>query len=544
MLMNGRMKKRADKISLSFLLAVTAVHFAFLFIFAIIPYLPKIAFADSSVEFLISTADGTHWQLSLEGETMDEFTGEFINPTTTNVASVKFYESIQDILAEREESDYNLSFALPEIACEAVGESEVVYTKQEGAGLWIKPNYSPMFDESATVIVQYKKADSGKFETYEFYVERDGGFTFGTSVGVGDYLVRLVVIERLNYDGKTYTVPRYAQAVECSVVSADIEAPSVAEIRVEYGTRLGNVQNAIYSEDGVWTLSAEQDDGLTANSLLEVKEGGYKIKFDYTSNNKNYNPVLGVPLDVTVYARTLRVYLDNASSFMGEPLVTDFNYTVATPLLDGDTIEDLGIEIYVHEFDNQVAGRYFILARFANANYIPDCRNMHNTLAYGGTYIVYAAKLTATAEDGNGFIAYFENGVEDLSFRVTSEALLQDAEGGYVQLARYRLIFENQYGERVFYNGDFVLTFVDNSRLGATHICLVTADGQAHAKSKITERISAGANVDIIEFYAFYTKGLSGIEIANIVLASVCCALAVVFVALIVVCKLRRRTFR
>ena len=122
--------------------------------------------------------------------------------------------------------------------------------------------------------------------------------------------------------------------------------------------------------------------------MLGVKDGVYSLKFDYIPNNKNYKVVEGVEIDVTVTPRALRIYIENAYSVVGEPLAENIGYEVTTELIGDDSVEDLGVEIYVVGTDGSVAGQYSILARFSNVNYVPDCKNYGNPLIIGGVYTV------------------------------------------------------------------------------------------------------------------------------------------------------------
>ncbi len=515
------------------LLSILPAAAAILIIAAVFCHIPlKTAYAaDSGARFFISTTDGESWELFCGEESIATATGAFFDYGNSNAVSVKFERAIKDKLAGAEE--YALGFMLPDIFAETVGGTEIEYS-ETGGSLVVKPRYECVISTDVNRTLQYR-AEDGEFETYPFSTEREGGLTFGQSVDTGDYEVRFALYEIFVFDGVRYDVPRYSAPIGCTVVQAEPAVPEPGTVRAEYGTAVEDIPQAFYDYSGEWTLSEEQDiPELAAGARLAVKEGGYLVRFDYAPHNKNYKSALGVAVRVEITPRTLRVYINDDFSLVGEPVKARFSYEIATPLVDGDTEESLGIELYVENIDVNKPDKYVIKARFENANYLPQCLNYDNIFAEGGTYTVYATRLSATAYDGSEFEIYISNGIRNMTLRI--EKYEREAQpDGYKFVSGYEFIFENEDGERVFPNTEYAV-LIKRLSVYATHYALVFASGQTGRMAQTSSELiqttgDMRALALFIEEVAPACK--SPFETAAYALAGLCGALAVVLAALI-----------
>ena len=230
----------------------------------------------------------------------------------------------------------------------------------------------------------------------------------------------------------------------------------------------------------------------------------------------------------------MRVYINDDFSLVGEPVKARFSYEIATPLVDGDTEESLGIELYVENIDVNKPDKYVIKARFENANYLPQCLNYDNIFAEGGTYTVYATRLSATAYDGSEFEIYISNGIRNMTLRI--EKYEREAQpDGYKFVSGYEFIFENEDGERVFPNTEYAV-LIKRLSVYATHYALVFASGQTGRMAQTSSELiqttgDMRALALFIEEVAPACK--SPFETAAYALAGLCGALAVVLAALI-----------
>lgn len=534
-------------------LAILTVAAALLVIVALVCHIPRgvASAADDVAEFVISTSDGRNWTLSQDSEQISSFEGPFFDYATTNAASARFEARIKQELASQGKSEYSLKFELPAISAEAVGDTTFEYSAQEG-GVVIRGIYNNIISLNERKVLQYRRV-GGEYAVFTQASANGKEYTFGRLADVGEYDVRFVAYEEFEYDGVWYSVERYSEAIRCEIIPTLPELPDFGVVSVEYGTKAEDIKNAFYDFSGVWTLSAEQDiPNLSADSRLDVKDGEYTVKFDYAPNSDNYRSVAGVQVSVSVYPRTLRIYIDDAHSLAGEPLATNLTYTIATPLAEGDVEADLGARLYIDGIDKDVPGRYEIKARFDNGNYTPYCLNKTDVFINGGLYIVYATRLTGMAADGSEFEAYLESGFDEDIALLRVELVKNAAQiSGYEYVAGYRFMFEDSGGNRVSPGGDYVIYIKSLSEKceKSTHFAVINADGIVGKPTPLGEAefISAPSDLDVLAFYveceAVAPNGTSAYLIASYVLIALICVLAVTLVILIVVYKKGRRYF-
>ncbi len=496
--------------------------------------------------FIISTDDGQNWTLSLDGETVAVFSGKFSDPPFSDVASVVFESKIKGILAERGQDDYFLSFVLPSIDKEVVGSTSFEYTLQSGGGFTVKGIYEPVISSDVTQQLQYAVAD-GEFETYNDSAETDGGLTFGANVDTGRYSVRVAVFERFVFDGKMYRAARYSSSVECTVVKAVPQTPTVDDVSIVYGTAASEIAGRINLADGSLRLSVNQSNPLFSdeNALPDVNEDGYVVNFDYLPYNQNYEILRDVGVKVKVEPLALRIYIGDSFSVVGEPIDADVPYEIVTPMVGSDTAEDLGVKLYVDGADKDRAGTYMILATFENGNYTPDCRNLGNAFLFGGIHTVYQTRLSAVAPDGVEFAVYIAEGFEDLNFSVSFAdgeitEYITVANQDYKVLSAYALIFENADGERVILENGFLLTV--SGFKDATHIC--TEGGAVETDESGTPFKTRASVVYLCVKADNVLSETSAVVRASIALIALSCVLGVVFIILTVAYSTRRRYFR
>ncbi len=520
-----------------FALSILTAAAAILIIAAVFCYIPfKTAYAaDGGLRFLISTSDGESWELFLGEESIATASGAFFDYGNSNAVSVKFESAIKRKLEEQGHTDYALSFALPNIFAEAAGDTEADYSETSG-GILIKARYESVISSDIYKTLQYRT--EGEFETYPFSAEQDGGLTFGQAIDAGGYRVRFALYEVFVFDGVRYSVPRYSGEIGCTVLAAEPEIPELGIVKVEYGTAAEDIAQALYDYSGEWTLSAEQNlPELAADrrARLEVKDGGYLLAFDYAPRNKNYKTAYGIIVNVEITPRILRVYISDDFSLVGEPVKTDFKYEISTPLAEGETEESLGIELYVENIDINAPGKYVIKARFENDNYLPQCLNYDNVFLEGGRYTIYATRLSAAAHDGSQFEVYIQSGIRNLTLRI-DEYVGGAAIDGYVLVAGYEFIFENEDGERAFPETEYVV-IVKRLNVSATLCAAIYGEGQI---GNLSETVYGAVEVrSDMRALAFFTEdaasfGKSAYETTAYVLAGLCAALAVSLAALTV----------
>ncbi len=498
--------------------------------------------AQQKPSFTIATEDGSIWRLLKDSEEISRFEGVFFDPTSEDAASVVFKRAIDSVMSEADTDGYNLQFDLPAIGYSQQGSTAFSYSDSNSSFV-LKGVYTPVISTSVHEALQYKK-DGGDFVNYNLAEQRDGGLAFGQLVDVGEYQVRFVVYEIFTFDRVNYSVPRYSFSTACQITQATPQAPDIEEIEVEYGTKAGDMALALPSDGCRWSLSDGQtDDAITgADVRPHVKERAYTVLFDYTPTNPNYRTLKGVAVDVKVCPKTIRVKIADAYSLVGEDMVDIAHYEIATPLVQGDSEDGLGISIVCNGFDKLTAGSYIITASFTNNDYVPQSVNYSNPFLNGGRYAVYATRNQVTAPDGTVFYVLLADGFRDVTVSVNMYA--EQSADNLQFVAAYEFVFE-RFSQRVYPEDGFAVEW-DDDMIVASHVAFVHKDGSVSALSVLRD-VGVGVDKDVIAL-AFFSdvtspSGDSAKETACIVLASLCGVLGAALVVLATVYIKRRRYF-
>lgn len=498
--------------------------------------------AQQKPSFTIATEDGSIWRLLKDSEEISRFEGVFFDPTSEDAASVVFKRAIDSVMSEADTDGYNLKFDLPAIGYSQQGSTVFSYSDSKSSFV-LKGVYTPVISTSVHEALQYKK-DGGDFVTYTLAEQLDGGLAFGQLVDVGEYQVRFVVYEIFTFDRVNYSVPRYSFSTACHITQATPQAPDIEEIEVEYGTTAGDMALALPSDGCIWSLSDGQtEDVITgADVRPHVRERAYTVLFDYTPTNPNYKTLKGVEVDVKVCPKTIRVKIADAYSLVGEDMVDIAHYEIATPLVQGDSEDGLGISLACNGFDKLTAGSYIITASFTNNDYVPQSVNYSNPFLNGGRYAVYATRNQVTAPDGTVFYVLLADGFRDVTVSVNMYA--EQSADNLQFVAAYEFVFE-RFSQRVYPEEGFAVEW-DDDMIVASHFAFVHKDGSVSAPSVLRDA-GVGVDKDVIAL-AFFSdvtpsSGDSAKETACIVLASLCGVFGAALVVLATVYIKRRRYF-
>lgn len=543
--------KRRGRLYLNMLLIATAILLVGVIAYAVFcigeNYLAtRTARAENALDFEIGYDDG-EWMLSSNGAELERFAGEFFgHPQEQNLASVIFKQRIDQQLQSSGATDYSLTFDLPDIFCTTVGPSAFDYTELAGSFALIA-DYAPIISEGEAVkeSLQYRKSDS-EFENYIYGDRLSGGLAFGRNVDVGEYLVRFVVTEEFTFDKKPYNVERHSQEVSCTVRTAVPVAPERDALKIEYGTKTADIADRLPKEKGSWSLSQQQTENadLSPDGILHVREEGYILKFDYIPNNKNYQSLAGLDVNVEITPRQLSVAVGDAFSLVGEPIAEGLGYRVLSPLIGGDREEDLNIVLLTDGVDVSVAGEYVVKAEIRNPDYVARSMNEHSQFIDGGRYIVYATSCNVVAPDGVVFEVLLGTGFIDLNLRVelVSVVLLGEGfAGNPIGSHGYEFIFENNVGERVYPSETFTVTWQEGALDGAVYAVIGTSKGVARETLK-GRYLTVSGDTQIIAFYGeTASESADALKIACIVMGALCSALSVALVALTIVYVVQRR---
>ena len=523
-----------------------AALLALVFVIVIFPI--GVAKAVETLQFEITTDNGVDWSLSLGGEQIKTFAGDFLNPQTQNTASVVFKREIDARLEQSGANQYKLKFKLPSISCETIGNAAFDYTNNSSSGVVFKGIYQSVISTDVREALEYKSADGGTFKNYPLAESLNGGLSFGRGVDVGSYTVRFVVYEIFTFDGKQYEAARYGSDSLCTINKAKPQAPVIETVSVEYGTKAVDIASVLPSDGCRWALSENQSsDKIYPDARLHVREEAYDINFDYIPNDKNYETLKNVSVKVKIAPKTLRITIGDAYSLVGEPQAEFSRYEINTPLLDGDRLEDLGVTLVCEGFDANTAGTYLITARFANADYTPYCLNYTNALLNGGRYMVYAVRKTVLASDGTRFTVSLGEGFRNAYLEITA---IDDnrLESGYNLLATYEFIFTDAAGNRIYPDEGFNVTFEGGGTEGASHAATTLNSGAKNGLIKIENgEIFAPRNTVVISFFAKVEEvGHSDAKliVACKALGGVCCALLAALTITVAVYISRRRYFK
>lgn len=541
--------KTAMRILNKICIAAAILTAAFILAYAVLA--PRgFASAQDDAAFVIATSDGRNWTLSENGETIATALGDFFDPMDKNAVSAKFLGEIK----ARTQQIYTLRFELPPIASAVEGDTSFDYTQTKKGGVLIKGVYSAVISTDITSALQYRKP-GGDYEVYPDAYARGDGLVFGQNADIGEYEVRYVIFENFDLDGRVYSAARYSSEIDCTVKRAAVAAPQVPVVEAEYGISAQEISWRIQDATGSWTLSQNQSlPSLTGETLLDASDEAYIVKFDYTPFNENYAPVVGVDVRVKIAPKNLRIYIYDAFALVGEPL-ENLSFEIYEQLAGDDKIADLGVELFVENGELDTAGEYTISARFSNKNYNPEPLNKNgNMFIEGGKLTLYATKFAVTASDGMQFELFATAGY--LNIRARVELLTEEEDirsfcdfimngDTYTLLSAYRFVFEDALGDRVYPDGDYVVTFISVPN-GAMY-----AAPESFLKEEIAEVAQGGSmtikkTCDKMAFYKLRDRQLppavtGRIDRACYALIGLTCACAVVFVVLAGVYFARRR---
>lgn len=453
---------------------------AFIALFAVAIFVQApVANAQDKPRFVVKTQDGQSWELYLDGAKLDYAcaSGSFIDIVNPDKAySIVLYKAIKKelvargIIGEDIESNlneyYDIEFHLPPLAEPTLDKESARYSVS--SGITVTCEHAAAVNETSSRL-QYKAADG---EYKDLYAQSTGANKLlFAGADVGEYDVRYVVTETVNFDGKTHIVTRYSPSKHCAVTKATLDKPSFDGLSVVYGESVGQIAGRLkalvtdekmISDGGHFVPSGAQTDaafvgvGDVAAVMPSARDTSYTVFFDYVSKSGNYINVTDIPVQVTVQKREVYVYISDAFSLVGEDLVplesVEF-YVDATKLADGDKISDLGISLYYSDDVNKdvASNSYRIYAACSNTNYTVVSRNRHSVFVDGGRYVVYPKEVEITADDGRKFVVSSDEGFANFK---TAKVEIVATEGvkaydGARAIAAYKVVLTDNYGNVV-----------------------------------------------------------------------------------------------
>lgn len=505
--------------------------------------------------FVIATANGVDWTLSLNGENVDgaECSGRFTD--TSNSVAKRMYESIKQSLRNMgldvpAEGDFvvaeycDIAFELPSISSQ-VDANEAAYGSD---GVFFKQDINDVIS-TPRVYFEYRKKGDEQWKETQAYVLL-GGYRFGRGVDVGEYEVRIVATETFlfeeNEDGEQiqYTAKRCGQVVDCRITKADLILSKAAYKEITYGASVADVANSLRLSDfcdmqldGRFVLSDTQTDEnlLSAtdknSAYLGVKEGGHVVYFDFIPSSENYNMLKNAKVQIEVNPRSLYVRIRDAYSLVGEELSTP-DYQIVSPLVDGDGIESLGVRIE-NDADKDVASMtYKTLVRFSNPNYVADCHSYESQFANYGRYFVYAKQIEVVADDGQKFYVFYGGGLVDVSIKVVRTEIENTYDKPLVCAYKFDFIDEN--GEVATPDG-FTVSW--QSVQGGIEYVAVYGGEIANINVK---SVTLSKDNNVLCFFEG-ERAVDALNGANVALIAICGALLCVLIAMCVAYKKQRR---
>lgn len=505
--------------------------------------------------FVIATAKGVDWTLSLNGENVDgaECSGRFTD--TSNSVAKRMYESIKQSLRNMGldvplEGDFvvaeycDIAFELPSISSQ-VDANEAAYGSD---GVFFKQDINDVIS-TPRVYFEYRKKGDEQWKETQAYVLL-GGYRFGRGVDVGEYEVRIVATETFlfeaNEDGEQiqYTAKRCGQVVDCRITKADLILSKAAYKEITYGASVADVANSLRLSDfcdmqldGRFVLSDTQTDEnlLSAtdknSAYLGVKEGGHVVYFDFIPSSENYNILKNAKVQIEVNPRSLYVRIRDAYSLVGEELSIP-EYQIVSPLVDGDGSESLGVRIE-NDADKDVASMtYKTLVRFSNPNYVADCHSYESQFANYGRYFVYAKQIEVVADDGQKFYVFYGGGLVDVSIKVVRTEIENTYDKPLVCAYKFDFIDEN--GEVATPDG-FTVSW-QSVQDGIEYVAVYGGEiANINVKS-----VTLSKDNNVLCFFEG-ERAVDALNGANVALIAVCCVLACVLVALCIAYKKQRR---
>lgn len=505
--------------------------------------------------FVIATANGVDWTLSLNGENVDgaECSGRFTD--TSNSVAKRMYESIKQSLRDMgldvpSEGDFvvaeycDIAFELPSISSQ-VDANEAAYGSD---GVFFKQDINDVISTPCVYFEYRKKGDEQWKETQAYALL--GGYRFGRGVDVGEYEVRIVATETFlfeeNEDGEQiqYTAKRCGQVVDCRITKADLILSKSAYKEITYGASVADVANSLRLSDfcdmqfdGRFVLSDTQtdEDLLSAtdknSAYLGVKEGGHVVYFDFIPSSENYNILKNAKVQIKVNPRSLYVRIRDAYSLVGEELSTP-DYQIVSPLVDGDGVESLGVRIE-HDADKDVASMtYKTLVRFSNPNYVADCHSYESQFANYGRYFVYAKQIEVVADDGQKFYVFYGGGLVDVFIKVVRTEI--ENTYGKPLVCAYKFDFIDENGEVATPDG-FTVSW-QSVQDGIEYVAVYGGEiANINVKS-----VTLSKDSNVLCFFEG-ERAVDALNGANVALIAECCVLVCVLVALCIAYKKQRR---
>ena len=507
--------------------------------------------------FVIATANGVDWTLSLNGENVDgaECSGRFTD--TSNSVAKRMYESIKQSLRNMgldvpAEGDFvvaeycDIAFELPSISSQ-VDANEAAYGSD---GVFFKQDINDVIS-TPRVYFEYRKKGDEQWKETQAYVLL-GGYRFGRGVDVGEYEVRIVATETFlfeaNEDGEQiqYTAKRCGQVVDCRITKADLILSKAAYKEITYGASVADVANSLRLSDfcdmqldGRFVLSDTQTDEnlLSAtdknSAYLGVKEGGHVVYFDFIPDSDNYMPLEQIAVQINVSPRTLYVRIRDAYSLAGEAFAIP-KYQIVSSLVGGDAESDLGIS-FEYEADKDVPSMmYRSYITFSNPNYTPDCHSYESQFANYGRYFVYAKQVEVVADDGQIFYAFFGSGLMDVI--VKASRIEVENKYGRPIYAAYKFEFVDGDGNDVTPEEAFSITWKNTPEIveyfavyGKDELLDISENGVV-----LSKQYNVICFIEGNSFARSFTP-------ANIALTAICGVLAMTVVALCVAWKKQKR---
>lgn len=513
------------------------------------------AASEQRPRFVIATANGVDWTLSLNGENVDgaECSGRFTD--TSNSVAKRMYESIKQSLRDMgldvpAEGDFivaeycDIAFELPSISSQ-VDANEAAYGAD---GVFFKQDINDVIS-TPRVYFEYRKKGDEQWQEAQAYFTI-GGYRFGRGVDVGEYEVRIVATETFLFeateDGEQiqYSAKRCGQIVDCRITKADLILTKFADKEITYGTSVADVASVLRLSDfcdmqldGRFVLSDTQteEELLSAtdknSAYLGVKEGGHVVYFDFIPSSENYNILKNAKVQIAVNPRSLYVRIRDAYSLVGEELSTP-DYQIVSPLVAGDGVESLGVSIE-NDADKDVASMtYKTLVRFSNPNYVADCHSYESQFANYGRYFVYAKQIEVVADDGQKFYVFYGGGLVDVSIKVVRVEI--ENVYGKPLVCAYRFDFIDENGEVATPDG-FSVSW-QSVQEGIEYVAVYGGEiADINVKS-----VTLSKDNNVLCFFEG-ERAASALSGANVALIAVCCVLACVLVALCIAYKKQRR---
>lgn len=329
-----------------------------------------------------------------------------------------------------------IEFDFPSIEATLV-ESEGAYLQRSvvlGASVDRVVNY-----EVSDVYFEYRTKGEDKIVSNVLARAVDGGYALPLDLTAGEYEIRLVALDRVNFEevnstALVYPTYRYSEWLECSVKQAvpDLgERVSINE--VPYGTTLsqmgGYIRSALknFSVQGKFVPSEKNKQknifsGVEnlADVLLKVDDNSHEVIFDFLPDDKSYARA-EIKVFIKIVPKVVRLSIKDSFSLAGEALnYPEYSLYTSSELVGGDTITDLGVYFTImdgeSEIDGNVAGNFKSVAHCTNKNYsIVGYSANTQFFEGGGRYWVYAP-VECIADDNVLFNVYMS---KDLMQRCT-----------------------------------------------------------------------------------------------------------------------------